>query len=210
MRRCRAALAAAALSLALLSACGGSDTPEAGATESAGNPGSPSSTGTTGEPSEEATTQSPAETPTETPAESAGATPTGAEQAYCDAVREAQQELTGGGAGSTADVDQISRSLDDIIAVAPADIRPQWQLIADAVDDVRAATASAGIDLADLSDPQALAEQLAGLSPKERREFTRSLRGLDTSELPQANQEIATQVQEVCDLSLTPEAVPTP
>lgn len=199
------AVVAALLVLGPVTACGGDDSAQAGG--SASTPPSSAATPDASTPPSAGASTTPGPTPGATPSVNPDARPTGADKEYCDAVTEAQSELADTTAATDESVEQVVDALDEIARLAPADVREQWQLIGETVAEVRAVTRKAGVDLADLSDPQALAE----LTDAQKRALSEGLQKVDTSGLPQANQEIAAQVADLCGVALAPEAaVPAP
>lgn len=199
------AVVTALLVIGAVTACGGDDSAEAGG--SASTPPSSAATPDTSTPPSDAPSTTPSTTPGATPSVNPQAKPTGADKEYCDAVEQAQSELADTSAATDKSVRQVVDALDQIARLAPADVRPQWQLIGDTVGEVRAATRKAGIDLADLSDPEALAQ----LTDAQKKALTQGLQKVDTSGLPQANQDITAQVADLCGFTLSPEAaVPAP
>lgn len=191
MTRRTPALAVAVLLLAPLTGCGGD---ESGADEP--------------QAADTASSSAPSETPSASEPEPSGtgvdsdASPTGADKAYCDRVASARgaiADTTSGNAG----VAGVLRTLDDITRLAPDDIRPQWEVLGSTIGKVQAAVRKAGLQLDDLTDPEAITE----LTAKQRSVLTKSLQGVDVAALPQASQEIADNVGEVCGIELFPEGV---
>lgn len=133
------------------------------------------------------------------PSVNADAAPTGADKVYCDAVVKAQRDLADTTAASDNSVKRVASALDEITRLAPSDVRQQWQLVADTVQQVRAAARKAGIDVADLYDVNVLEK----LTPEQKQALTEGLSAIDSTGLPQANQDIATQVAQVCGVALS-------
>lgn len=185
-------LAVAALLLGPLAACGGDDSDTAADSASSETPSASSSTTPD-------STESPEE-PTEEPT-GAGAELTAAEQAYCDKVAGAREELSGAGGGSIAASEAIE-AMQDITEVAPADVRPAWESLSTTAATVQEVVREAGLKLEDLQNPQSL----GGLSGKQQRILTQGLQGVDIAKLQQDSAVISEQVGELCGLQLSPGA----
>jgi hypothetical protein len=159
-----------------------------------------------------ATSDAPSSDPSDSPSASepepsdtgvnSDASPTGADKAYCDKVASARGEIADTTAGD-AGVDGVLRTLDEITRLAPDDIRPQWEVLGSTIGKVQAAVEKAGLDVEDLTDPEAITK----LTAKQRTVLTKALQGVDVAALPQASQEIADNVGEVCGIELFPEGV---
>jgi len=197
-------LAVAARLLGPLAACGGDDSDTAAdsassETPSASSSTTPDSTESPEEPTEEPTEESPEESTEESPG--AGAELTAAEQAYCDEVAGAREELSGAGGGSIAASEAI-QAMQDITEVAPPDVRPAWESLSTTAATVQEVVREAGLKLEDLQNPQSL----GGLSGKQQRILTQGLQGVDIAKLQQDSAVISEQVGELCGLQLSPGA----
>jgi hypothetical protein len=190
------ALAVAVLMLGPLAACGGGDDSDsAGDSATSESPSSPTS----------ATPESTGPESPAPPEESTGseADLTASEQAYCDEVAGAREELSGSGAGGIG-AGAAVEALEDIARLAPTDVRPAWQSLSSTAATVQEVVRKAGLKLEDLEDPQSL----GSLTGKQERILTEGLTGVDIAGLQQDSAVISEQVGQLCGLQLSPGASP--
>jgi hypothetical protein len=192
MTRRTTALAAAVLMLGPLAACSGDESDSSGEAASSETPSASAGTPAPGD------TESAEETRTDSGADP-DAELTAADKAYCDEVATARKALSG--AGGAVAVASAVEALQDVSRLAPADVRPEWQSLADTAAKVQATVSKAGLKIEDLEDPASL----GNLTSKQQRILTEGLQGLDVTRLQQDSAVISEQVGELCGIALTPD-----
>lgn len=120
--------------------------------------------------------------------------------AYCEAVREHQQELTE--IAADTDPTALLRALDafrDLQDQAPSDITDEWQQVVDRLEALQSALDDAGVDAAtyDRSDPP------AGLDTDQRSAIEAAAEALVSLETATALDGLQQQARDVCKTPLS-------
>ncbi|HET7172840.1 MAG TPA: hypothetical protein VFI30_01005 [Nocardioidaceae bacterium] len=120
---------------------------------------------------------------------------------YCHTIRQTQAQLGNLSTPGNLDFAKIGSALHSVAASAPADVQPDWQLLASKFDRVVQALKNAGVSSKAIS--QAMKGQVpSGIDPTEVQRAFKQVEALATPAVRKAAADVQKNVRSTCHLDL--------
>lgn len=120
---------------------------------------------------------------------------------YCHTVRQAKAQLGNLSTPGNLDFAKIGGALHSVAAAAPADVQPDWQLLASKFDGVVKALKNAGISSKAIS--QAMMGQVpSGIDPTKVERAFKQVEALATPAVKKAAADVQKNVRSTCHIDL--------
>lgn len=128
-------------------------------------------------------------------------------QAYCNTLRDAQQEFGAVQRGdlASADLDEVVDRVDQLTRQAPDRVAKQWRTLDRGMGRLKSGLDDLGLSVADLADP----EKLADVDPQKLDAFSDDVRAIGGREFQRAGRVIARHAQSACGIRVDGSSDPT-
>jgi hypothetical protein len=124
---------------------------------------------------------------------------------YCDDLKSANTQLTGldNPLQLTSDkFNQIQQSVHDLADEAPDDVKPSWNALADAFDNLESTLSDAGLSIDDLAN-LAKGKLPKNLTIGQAQALGKKLQSIGSPALNQAESKIKAEAKKDCNVTLT-------
>ncbi|MFT3874653.1 MAG: hypothetical protein QM714_18725 [Nocardioides sp.] len=123
---------------------------------------------------------------------------------YCDDLKDAKSSLSdlGGSGTGAADIEDFFDMVDDFAANAPADVKPDWEKLDEAVNKIEDALDDAGLKLSDL-EALSSGEAPEGVDMAKLQQVVQEMQDLSSEDFQKAADNIEEHAKKECDIDLS-------
>lgn len=122
-------------------------------------------------------------------------------ESYCDSLKEAKTEFKSLSEGDFAKMDDAFKRAEEIGQDAPAEVKPDWEVLTGTISELRTALDDAGLSFKDLGSLQS-GQLPEGVDQQKLMELGKKMEDFDPAKLQDASKAISKHAKDECGIEL--------